>query len=121
MMVKTRELIGDQLDWVVREALTKSEHSRGRDAVISETLRSTQLAPYSRWWMFGGPIIHREGIGVQPSAGLRPVGIAWSAEYSCAQASLKFLQHGPTPLIASMRCFVASKFGDEVDIPEELL
>ncbi len=28
---------------------------------------------------------------------------------------------GPTPLIAAMRCYVASKLGDEVDIPEELL
>jgi hypothetical protein len=28
---------------------------------------------------------------------------------------------GPTPLIAAMRCFVASRLGDEVDIPEELL
>jgi len=28
---------------------------------------------------------------------------------------------GPTPLIAAMRCFVASKLGDEVDVPEELL
>jgi hypothetical protein len=28
---------------------------------------------------------------------------------------------GPTPLIAVMRCYVASKLGDTVDIPEELL
>lgn len=27
---------------------------------------------------------------------------------------------GPTPLIAAMRCYVASKLGDTVDIPEEL-
>ena len=28
---------------------------------------------------------------------------------------------GPTPLIAAMRCFVASHLGDEVNVPEELL
>ena len=28
---------------------------------------------------------------------------------------------GPTPLIAAMRCYVASKLGDEVDVPEEFL
>jgi hypothetical protein len=28
---------------------------------------------------------------------------------------------GPTPLIAAMRCYVASKLGDEVEVPEELL
>lgn len=27
-------------------------------------------------------------------------------------------QKGPTPLIAAMRCYVASKLGDEVEIPE---
>ena len=30
-------------------------------------------------------------------------------------------EYGPTPLIAAMRCFVASRLGDEVDIPEDLL
>jgi len=30
-------------------------------------------------------------------------------------------QHGQTSLIAAMRCYVASKLGDEVDVPEELL
>lgn len=30
-------------------------------------------------------------------------------------------QSGPTVLIAVTRCFVASKFGEEIDIPNELL
>jgi hypothetical protein len=29
-------------------------------------------------------------------------------------------EYGPTPLIAAMRCYVASRLGDEVDVPEEL-
>jgi len=29
--------------------------------------------------------------------------------------------YGPTPLIAAMRCYVASKLGEEVEAPEELL
>ena len=28
---------------------------------------------------------------------------------------------GDTPLMAAMRCYVASKLGDDVEIPEELL
>jgi len=28
--------------------------------------------------------------------------------------------YGPTPLIAAMRCYVASKMGDEIDVPTEL-
>lgn len=35
-------------------------------------------------------------------------------------AQLKGIQKGPTPLIAAMRCYVASRLGDEVEIPEEL-
>jgi hypothetical protein len=27
---------------------------------------------------------------------------------------------GPTPLIAAMRCYVASQLGDEVEVPDEL-
>ncbi|UUZ75415.1 DUF2591 domain-containing protein [Polaromonas sp. P1(28)-13] len=70
----------------------------------------------SEYWSQGGPIIEREkldvlyiGDGVQQHE--------WRAEavggYSYAE--------GPTPLIAAMRCFVAGKLGDEVDVPEELL
>ena len=29
--------------------------------------------------------------------------------------------YGPTMLIAAMRCYVASKLGEEIDVPEELL
>ena len=29
-------------------------------------------------------------------------------------------KYGQTPLVAAMRCFVASKLGDEIEIPEEL-
>lgn len=32
-----------------------------------------------------------------------------------------WVEFGPTLLIASMRCFVASRLGDMVDVPEELL
>lgn len=28
--------------------------------------------------------------------------------------------NGPTPLISAMRCYVAFKLGDEVDVPDEL-
>jgi hypothetical protein len=36
-------------------------------------------------------------------------GVAW-----------KGFAFGPSPLIAAMRCYVASKFGDEVEILEEI-
>jgi hypothetical protein len=34
--------------------------------------------------------------------------------------NVNFFETGTTPLIAAMRCYVASKLGDEVELPEEL-
>jgi hypothetical protein len=67
---------------------------------------------YTSSWAQGGPIIEREKIATQP----------WLSEGDWG-ASIKggfFEQHGPTPLIAAMRCFVSSKLGDEVEVPNEL-
>ena len=65
-------------------------------------------------WSQGGPILEREGINT------------YQMQDSTWQANLDYgmvdeaIFNGPTPLIAAMRCYVASKLGDEVDIPEEL-
>ena len=69
---------------------------------------------YSTDWSQGGPIIEREKIGMS---------MTWSG--TCWLASVHDIGakvfRGPTPLIAAMRCFCASRLGDEVEIPEELL
>lgn len=70
--------------------------------------------PYSTDWSLAGPIIEREGIATG-----RPSGRHWAAWDMSLAATDKWF--GPTPLVAAMRCFVASKLGDEVDVPEELL
>jgi hypothetical protein len=66
-------------------------------------------------WAQGGPIIEREGIHIKkhPSD--------WIALPYDSVFSEEAYQQGPTPLIAAMRCYVASKMGDEVDVPEDLL
>lgn len=56
---------------------------------------------YSSDWAQGGPIIEREGIQL---AFLGDVWEAW------VDADGVFCQ-GPTPLVAAMRCYVASKLG----------
>lgn len=62
-------------------------------------------------WSQGGPIIEREWIGIE----------AWNEESPWrADKSGEHEQFGPTPLIAAMRCFVASKLGEEVEVPDEL-
>jgi hypothetical protein len=44
-----------------------------------------------------------------------------SNQWGANKQGIPFECYGKTPLIAAMRCFVASKLGDEVDIPKELL
>lgn len=61
-------------------------------------------------WTQGGPIIERERLH------LKPVGNT----YRCYDYNATIWEYGPTPLIAAMRCYVASKLGGEVEIPEEL-
>jgi hypothetical protein len=93
--MKTEELQGAALDWAV--AMCEGRHP------------DSPLEPYSVNWSWGGPIIDRERMT------LRPVGKTWSSDMDPC-----YRQYGPNPLIAAMRCYVASKLGDEVEIPEEL-
>jgi hypothetical protein len=65
----------------------------------------------SELWAQGGPIIERDRIAIDPYV----THSQWGANKDGA-----FYRDGPTPLIAAMRCYVASKLGDEVEIPEEL-
>ena len=72
-----------------------------------------------RDWAFFGPIIEREKIAVrfEPECHwlFAPPEATWLANYNGVGE-----WYGPTPLIAAMRCYVASKLGDIVDVPEEL-
>jgi hypothetical protein len=63
----------------------------------------------------GGPIIEREIAKIE-----RFSDALWEATAYTKNAQ-DIVQYGPTPLIAAMRCYVASKLGDEVEIPEELV
>ena len=99
MKTKTSDLTGPALDWAVEKAL-------GR-------VVQTQRWQPSTNWSQGGPIIEREGISIGKADDPEWWAFkGWKAENGTP---------GSTPLIAAMRCFVASKLGDTVDIPEELL
>jgi len=98
--MKTSELTGAALDWAV--------------AKCEEFDNGDWLPDYSTDWAAGGTIIEREGIGlVSPHDDINE----WEA-YHPTQVHDEY--YGATPLIAAMRCYVASKLGDEVQIPEEL-
>ena len=82
----------------------------GRDQVIWQP---------STDWSQGGLIIEREGLYLKARNDAKE----WKAgALSMNRPDNKPgpLYNGPTPLIAACRCFVASKLGDEVEIPEEL-
>lgn len=122
MKIKTSELTGAALDWAVAKCESKIEigvygtpelhegklHLRYCDAFLQAAYTP------STYWEQGGPIIEREWIDmhcVNDSL--------WEAE--CPANCGLAMQNGPTPLTAAMRCYVASKMGDEIDIPQELI
>jgi hypothetical protein len=100
MKVKTNELTGAALDWAVAKAIGE--------------YRPVAVPAYSTDWAQGGPIIEREGISVARR------GEHSFSPWGAVLQGFEFDEEGPTPLIAAMRCYVASKLGDEVEIPEEL-
>lgn len=116
MKIKTSELIGPALDWAVAECEGEdflAEHLTNGIGMEFEATR------YSTNWAQGGPIIERESITLRVNACV--VG-HWAAfiDFGGSNCNVRARQSGTTPLIAAMRCFVASKLGDEVEIPEEL-
>jgi len=96
--MKTSELSGAALDW----AVTKCE---GYDHEV--TSNEWGMWGWATDWAQGGPLIERERIELEHDGFIWWARIKADEEYS-----------GPTPLIAAMRCYVASKLGDTIDIPE---
>ena len=103
--MKTSELTGTALDW----AVTTAER-------YDSEFDSDEPSPiWGMWgwatdWAQGGPIIEREMITLE-----------WTGEdwVSYIGRNAKFFD--PKPLVAAMRCHVASQLGDEIEIPKELL
>jgi hypothetical protein len=117
--MKTSELTGAALDWAVAkcESIEVSGNKRGLifNALltlghISRGQSSHQAYSPSTNWAQGGPIIEAWAIDVGTYRG------AWRAARHVG--ILPTYGYGPTPLIAAMRCYVASKMGDTVEVPE---
>jgi hypothetical protein len=108
MKTKTADLTGAALDWAVAKCEGMS---------LDMFLNNRMSVCPSTDWAQGGPIIEREGI-TSGSWDTSPF-MAHKGLYSTVNSSNPRYV-GPTPLIAAMRCYVASKFGKEIDIPDEL-
>ena len=117
--MKTYKLTGAALDWAVAKCEGGANLRfdgvacwwftlNGVDRVLSSGWSNKQNFNPSTNWSQGGPIIEREGIAT---------GKSWECWKAFTDTSKG---EGPTPLIAAMRCYVASKLGDTIDIPEGL-
>ena len=122
MKIKTDELIGEALDWAVCQA--EGDELAARNIEYPEQAKYFPKISPSTNWALAEPIIEREKIEIVRGNDLFfPKGNEkgelyeklWLASY---HGGRKF--HGQTPLIAAMRCYVASYFGDEIKIPENL-
>ena len=130
--MKTSELQGAALDWAVAKCerhevftrpIANAQHKYWV-GIVTHDYQTSREGPFmpSEQWAQGGPIIEREKIALNVESG-----DPWRARFGRprltfdGRATNYHHRDGPTPLIAAMRCYVASKLGDEVEIPEELL
>ncbi len=101
MRRKVNELNGRALHWAVEKC----------EGVLCDYAYSGRLNDYSCWG-HGGPIIEREGIWLKKWEGRWEAMSGWfPRNVVCEDAS---------PLVAALRCYVTSKLGEEIDIPEDL-
>jgi len=103
--MKANELTGTALDWAVAKC----------DDVYCFDGSYTP----STDWAQGGPIIERERMDIECwdfHSMPWKASMWWDDESSSGDIEM----YGLTPLIAAMRCYVASKMGDEVEVPTEL-
>jgi hypothetical protein len=115
--MKTNELRVAALDWAVAEAegFFKKDMASIRDGKV-DVFYFDGYEP-SNDWALGGAIIERERISIENVEGLY-----WTAGLTHRDEEYggwrRAYAQGDTPLEAAMRCYVASKLGNEVEIPE---
>ena len=104
--MKTNELTGAALNW----AVAKCEGLINGDALDVGFICEGGYTPSTNWAQ-GGAIIEREMIEIIPQS---------AALWDAMKRDQHIPNDGPTPLIAAMRCHVASKLGDDAELPQEL-
>lgn len=127
--MKTSELSGAALGWAVSIAdgwvPEKCSDAKGEYLWLFKNGEGRNPKYYrpSVNWAQSGAIIQREGIAIDcvRCDGKIDSWVAGLTHEDKEYGGLAYAEEtGKTPLIAAMRCYVASKLGDEVEIPEEL-
>ena len=128
MKLKTSELTGSALDYSV--AIAKGipsadlklpsykgdslfRYIRDDEGELTGNYMTGPDLLFSRKWEAAGPIIEKEQFSI---AAPSPINKCWTAMTWRNESK----QDGPTLLIAAMRCYVQSKLGDEVEIPNKI-
>jgi len=120
MKLKTSELTGAALDWAVAKCENRiiGFNLGGGLQVRARTEEGAELPDdWDLWydwhpstgWSQGGPIIEREKINLE-----YPREDYWVASKWMGKPMDFAFGQGETALIAAMRCYVASKLGDEM-------
>lgn len=108
MIFKSADIDGSLLDW----AVANCEFAVGWDGHELASLVTEDESPFipTSDWSQGGPIIHRECIQIKEDGhGF------WLARHDTDD-----WVRGATPLIAAMRCHIASMLGDEIEVPDDI-
>ncbi len=108
MKVKVSEATKLQLNWMVAKALGLYILLHGNEVFVNGDLHEDSYDPAGNWAQ-GGPIIEREKLTLSDCGG------GWAAGLCGTLNSF-----GPTALVAVCRCFIVSRLGGEVEVPEEL-
>lgn len=130
-LMEVQELSGSALDWAVAkcEGYIEDYYSWLHEATVKDVADSDGYHPSVKWGQ-GGPIIEQQGISVRP---IRSPGHTLHGEYLAAidhgntgtmtrwnknPKHPGYYSQGSTMLIAAMRCYVASKVGTHIEVPE---
>ena len=129
--VKVAEATNEQLNWLVAriESTASPTDMDSANILLYRTIATNawmynkRAIHYSTDWSQMGPIIEREGVHLfQPvDSHFKPLSQWVAALPYNSTSTLKRCSYGPTPLIAAARCYVVSKLGDTVEVPEELI
>lgn len=126
--VETEKLTGAALDWAVsiatglkpgdlyinngggKQYIYIFRKTRDEDGNLTGHYMTGPDLLFSSKWEAAGPLIERERIS-----------LLYLYDKWGAGNREETNQYGSTPLIAAMRCYVASKLGDKVEIPNKLM
>lgn len=121
MKIEISKSSGRVLDWLVTTIEDPQACTNGVEDWISRRLRavrsSQHLFHWSISWAEGGSIREREGIDMWClTSTIYDDPMRWTAMHPKVGKEY----YGHTPLLAAMRCYVAFRLGDFVEVPDGL-